>query len=129
MNLTWIASPLTLIALSGAGMAACVFLFVTLKKEIAETGAAYRDRIAALETALKELGASLDQLKRDLAEAEARAEAAARPVTGMNLNKRGQALRMHRRGETPDQIAAALGVPVNEVELLLKVHRTLVARL
>jgi hypothetical protein len=40
----------------------------------------------------------------------------------MNLNKRIQAVRMHRRGDRPDQIAAALSLPKNEVALLLKVH-------
>ena len=45
----------------------------------------------------------------------------ARP--GLNINKRSQALRMHRRGETADQIAAALELPRQEVELLIKVHR------
>jgi hypothetical protein len=30
---------------------------------------------------------------------------------------------MHRRGEPPAGIAAALGLPLQEVELLLKVHQ------
>jgi hypothetical protein len=30
---------------------------------------------------------------------------------------------MHRRGDPPEQIAAALDVPYQEIELLLKVHR------
>ncbi len=45
------------------------------------------------------------------------------PKPGLNLNKRSQALRMHRRGEAADQIAAALELPRQEVELLIKVHR------
>jgi hypothetical protein len=45
------------------------------------------------------------------------------PKPGLNLNKRSQALRMHRRGEGPEQIAAALELPRQEVDLLLKVHR------
>ena len=45
------------------------------------------------------------------------------PKPGLNLNKRSQALRMHRRGEGAEQIAAALELPRQEVELLLKVHR------
>jgi hypothetical protein len=51
---------------------------------------------------------------------------AMRPPTGqqaLNLNKRGQVLRMRRRGENPETIAAALGLPRNEVDLMLKVHR------
>jgi hypothetical protein len=45
------------------------------------------------------------------------------PKPGLNLNKRSQALRMHRRGEGAEQIAAALELPRQEVDLLLKVHR------
>jgi hypothetical protein len=42
---------------------------------------------------------------------------------GINLSRRSQALRMHRKGDRPEQIAAALEVPRQEVELLLKVHQ------
>ena len=41
----------------------------------------------------------------------------------MNLSKRSQVLRMGRRGDTPEQVAAALAVPLQEVDLLVKVHR------
>ena len=41
---------------------------------------------------------------------------------GMNLNKRSQALQLHRRGEPPEAIAAALGLPRQEIDLLVKVH-------
>jgi DNA-binding NarL/FixJ family response regulator len=41
----------------------------------------------------------------------------------MNTSRRSQVLRMHRRGERPEQIAAALGLPQNEVDLLLKLQR------
>lgn len=42
---------------------------------------------------------------------------------GLNLSKRSHALRMHRRGEGAEQIASALELPRQEVDLLLKVHR------
>jgi hypothetical protein len=45
------------------------------------------------------------------------------PRSGMNLDKRSQALRLHRRGEASSQIAAMLELPLQEVELLIKVHR------
>jgi hypothetical protein len=45
------------------------------------------------------------------------------PRSGLNLDKRSQALRLHRRGEAPQRIAAMLELPRQEVELLLKVHR------
>ncbi|MGD0499695.1 MAG: hypothetical protein ABSC23_14805 [Bryobacteraceae bacterium] len=45
---------------------------------------------------------------------------------GFNLSKRSQALRMHRRGDAPEQIASALEVSIQEVNLLLKVHRIVI---
>ena len=45
------------------------------------------------------------------------------PRPSLNLSKRSHALRMHRRGEGAEQIASALDLPRQEVELLLKVHR------
>jgi type II secretory pathway pseudopilin PulG len=47
----------------------------------------------------------------------------ASPHAGLNLCKRSQALRMYRKGDPPDRIAAALEVPLQEVDLLVKVHR------
>ena len=49
------------------------------------------------------------------------------PKPGMNVVKRSQALRMHRRGERPEQIAAALELPRQEVDLLLKVHSIVIS--
>jgi cell division protein FtsB len=48
------------------------------------------------------------------------------PRSGFNLSKRSQALRLHRRGEAPEQIAASLELPRQEVDLLLKVHRIVI---
>ena len=45
------------------------------------------------------------------------------PGHGLNLSKRSQVLRLHRKGETPEQIAIAMGLPLQEVDLLLKVQR------
>jgi DNA-binding NarL/FixJ family response regulator len=45
------------------------------------------------------------------------------PLSGMNLNKRTQAVRLLRRGEDVGHIAAALGVPRGEVELLVRVQQ------
>ena len=45
------------------------------------------------------------------------------PKPGLNLSKRSHVLRLHRRGEGAEQIASALELPRQEVDLLLKVHR------
>jgi hypothetical protein len=51
------------------------------------------------------------------------------PRAGLNLTKRSQVLRMHRKGDAPDRIAAALEVPLQEVDLLIKVHRIVINNL
>ncbi len=51
---------------------------------------------------------------------------AAPPValrSGMNLTKRTQVLRLLRRGEDISHVAAALGVPRREIELLVRVQK------
>ena len=49
--------------------------------------------------------------------------------SGLNLSKRSQVLRMHRNGDAPALIAAALEVPRQEVDLLIKVHRIVISAL
>jgi hypothetical protein len=48
---------------------------------------------------------------------------------GLNLGKRSQVLRMHRNGDAPDRIAGVLEVARQEVDLLIKVHRIVLATL
>ena len=94
---------------------------------------ALRDAALAAKADLEHCESQVESLRTQLngvAEQlqEARREAASSttafiPRPGMNLNKRSQALRMQRRGDPPSEIASALGVPLQEVDLLLKVHR------
>jgi len=51
------------------------------------------------------------------------------PRLGLSPPRRTQALRLHRRGESPEQIAAAMGVPLAEVDLLLKAHRIVMSNI
>jgi hypothetical protein len=68
-----------------------------------------------------------EELSRTLRVAPTRqAEAAFVPTavrSGLNINKRLQAMRMFRRNEDVSHIAAALGVARKEVELLVRVHK------
>jgi DNA-binding NarL/FixJ family response regulator len=45
------------------------------------------------------------------------------PRPSMNLTRRSQALRLHRKGDSSERIAAALEVPTQEIDLLVKVHQ------
>ncbi len=71
---------------------------------------------------------SLSEEVRELRQNPSATALGGAPKPGLNLSKRSQALRMHRRGEPPEQIAAALGVSRQEIDLLLKVHRIVMTR-
>jgi len=78
---------------------------------------------------LEPLRETVDALATQLRDLQTHPHVAAQagaPKAGFNLSKRSQALRMHRRGEAPEQIAATLELPRQEVELLLKVHRIVI---
>ncbi len=80
-------------------------------------------RLDAVQSSIDALGAEVRGLE---------GQPAATPMSvrpGLNLTKRSQALRMHRRGETPPQIAAALNIPSQEVELLIKVQRIVLSKI
>jgi hypothetical protein len=74
----------------------------------------------------------LNALGAQLGDIEQHPPAMAAPASfrpGLNLSTRSQALRMYRQGEPPDRIATALEVPLQEVDLLLKVHRIVASNL
>ena len=71
--------------------------------------------------AVRGLEAEIESLRESVRHLEA--VPPGRPIgAGIDLTKRAQALRMHRRGESVPSIAAALETPANEISLLLKVH-------
>jgi hypothetical protein len=84
--------------------------------------------IAALKQRLEELAARQPVTQPCAAPAEETGPAYAEVRPGMNLSRRSQALRLFRRGETPEQIASSLRMPAGEVRLLLKVHRLVMER-
>ena len=107
-----------------AGIALSSFVLLNLRttvrgmaEESARQRETFQSEIAALRTRIDELAAHEVRERQE-------AISAAGPVRpGLNLNKRASALRMHRRGDAPRQIAATLDIPLQEVDLLLKVHQ------
>ena len=92
------------------GLAVTLVLFISLKAELHRTTRRERRRV-------DEALARLEEAQEVPAEA-----APAAPVSGINLNRRVQALRLLRKGEDVSRIAAILGVPRSEVELLVRVQ-------
>jgi hypothetical protein len=119
MHLDWIVNPLAQYGMLAAGLIACLTLFLAVKMEVCvvrkralESGDALAGRVEEMESALGQIRQSVTDMER-------------RPGTAspsLNLTRRAQALRMHRRGESVQTIAAALSAPRNEIELLLKLH-------
>ncbi|MDX1984314.1 MAG: hypothetical protein SFV51_28820 [Bryobacteraceae bacterium] len=121
---------LTGIALAGAGSAAAlsVFLFRRLRADQAEFQARTNKRQQSLHSELGRLRGEIEAIRARAEESERRAAAGAtprHPLSGLNLSHRTQALRLMRKGDTPEKIAAVLGVPKGEIDLLSKVQRLL----
>jgi hypothetical protein len=124
MTFEWLLSPATQYCALALGMAACLLLFLSAKMEMQTV---HRDALKSNET----LGATVTSLSAEVQRVRVEVKelavtpAIVTPAEGLNLTKRAQALRMHRRGEPIPTIAAALRTPQNEVELLLKIQRLL----
>jgi hypothetical protein len=107
--------PYLLIA---AGLLSTLALFFALKREI-------RAQIRRQKARLEEIAVRIEEVKRPPEKQEPEPAETFVPTplrAGLNLNKRVHAMRMLRRGEDVSYIAAALGVPRREVELLIRVQ-------
>jgi Sec-independent protein translocase protein TatA len=119
------------IAASVAGLLAliavisCVALLVFFKKKVSALGE---------EIALNHLDTTkIDDVQREFKELQGRLteieQQRAAPVAewfsdpaSVNLNRRGQVLRLYRRGESANEIASSLGVSQGEVKLIIRMH-------
>lgn len=106
------------LALTGTCLLYAFFLHMKMRAMVRRT----RDEREHFERRLAEMLEAAGRLRTEREE-PARPSPAPNAGQPLNLNKRGQVLRMRRRGENPETIAAALSIPRNEVDLLLKVHQ------
>jgi len=79
-----------------------------------------RERHEELESRLRGVAERIERLQPPAAEEHPPVQS---PGRSLQLNQRGQALRMRHRGEKLETISAALGIPRNEIDLLFKVHQ------
>lgn len=129
-----LAQTILLCGFCAATLVACLLLFLSLKRENAHLRRraqsdhdAFQQTLDTFRYSLAKLEASLSE--RDHSPAPVAVAAAGPPMESMNINKRSQVLRLYRRGESPEHIAGALHLPRTEVDLLLKVHRTVISQL
>ena len=134
-----VAHPFAYYTTLSAAMIVCLYLFISTERklqftrrrlqrqvdELGREGAATASQIASIET---RMGGWADRTV-ELEERTAGLAAVRRPhamTTGVDANQRTQVFRLARRGDQAEQIAAALRIPRNEVDLLLKVQRAVV---
>jgi hypothetical protein len=109
------ADPLILYIAAALAVAAILTLFLTFKREVHITVHRERKRVDAM---LKRLEGATPSLPPP--------EPVYIPVSlrpGLNLTRRVHAVRMLKRGDETAHIAAALGIPIREVELLVRVQK------
>ena len=88
--------------------------------------------LANCQSAIESLAGAVEKLSRIQSEMErnmATVAVQAPQKAALNLTKRSQVLRLHRRGDAADQIASVLEVPRQEVDLLIKVHQIVMSNL
>jgi len=105
--------PLVQCILLALAMITSLVLFVTLKQEIRAQARKNRQR-------MEEMSARLSEAP---GQRPSEAVVTPPPRSGFNLNRRTQAIRLLRRGETVSHVSAVLGVPQREIELLIRVLR------
>ena len=117
--------PLAPYALTAAGCIVGLFFLLSFEKEVHRLKSKLGRRQSGEQAATRDLKLQIQQLNERLRDTEERAGiviAPPSPRASLNLNKRTQVLRMSRRGERAENIAASLSLPRREVELLLKIH-------
>ena len=119
-------APFLLIAINSV---LCLFFFLCLEHEMRIMKLRLNRRQNTQQTAADELKAQVAELTARVLDTEERTGvlvAPTPPKSGLNLNKRSQVIRMSRRGEQAEKIAASLNLPQREVELLLKIYSRVV---
>ncbi len=99
--------------------------FALLRRKWEAERTRFEDLLKEQQERLDNFHAQLEDYARRLAESEQRyapaAEAAAFPAS-LHLNRRGQVVQLHRRGENVRNIACLLGMSQGEVKLMIKLH-------
>ena len=124
MHFDWISYPATQYGITGAGLLASLWLWISARGQLQAIHEGLTRSIEALEAGQQDLTAKVEEMK---AASQTALENTPQPTPSqaINLTKRAQVLRMRHRGESLHSIAAALQIPLGEVVLLLKIEKLL----
>jgi hypothetical protein len=120
MRLDWIMNPLALYGALAAAMIAFLVTWLGVEARIRVLRQTAMQSGLALAQQFEEMGAAMEGLRENVAEIGSRPAPA---DTRLNPARRALALRMRRRGASAATVAAALGVPQNELDLLWKLQK------
>jgi hypothetical protein len=114
-----------MIVCSGAALtlAVCVYLFFSVKRDLHVLEARYLRRGEDLRSQLKEIAEELETVRQELEIMGQKQDPTVAVAHTLGSGMRIQALRMIKHGQGPEHISAVLGLPRNQVELLIKVQR------
>jgi len=99
-------------------------LYISLRRDYARLRHQQIESSQAIDAIGVHHPAEVSRLTEEVAALKPSPLALAGRAQQMNLSRRNQVLRMHLRGDSPTRIAGVLGVGRGEVELLLKLQRT-----
>lgn len=119
----WLYPAALLVGLTLAAVGLSIYLVLRAQSLLRAADTVIRSKDAVVEASMAELQARLEALRREVRELERRPDFAGDNTrAGMNITRRTQVLRLHRRGDGTQAIAASLGLRRHEVELLVKIH-------
>ncbi len=116
--LFWAVGFLALVAFLQFG------LYLSIRREVEEMRTSYEEKIKARRETRDSLRSEMLRISEELVDLNQPAAATVPLAQSMNLSRRNQVLRMHLKGDSPSRIAGVLKISKSEVDLLLKVHRT-----
>ena len=126
-NIAKLMSPLFIAVAALAVIALLQFgLYIGLRHEVEAIMKTNEGKLKARRETNDSLRAEMLRISEELVDVNPPAAPAAAIGQSMNLSRRNQVLRMHLRGDSPSRIAGALKISKSEVDLLLKVHRTVI---
>ena len=106
------------------GFGACLYLIALQRQDLRRAIAAWKKDAADAATSRGEILDAIEDSAQRMEETLLRRQSTPQAArkTAIDQTRRNQVIRMAKRGERPEQIAAALGMNASEVTLTLKLQ-------
>jgi hypothetical protein len=125
INLEWLLTPVGGYIAVGLSNLAILSLFLSVKREIAQTRAGASRSIQELAEHVNTLSLAVGQSRQQPEREEPSDPRCPQYSASLNVSRRARVLAMHKRGFGVETIADTMRVPENEVRLLLHIQQLL----